>query len=155
MIDKQPLISNTNLRSLILYLGDGMDARLAGYRKGTRYEKVRASDVKVFTFAYRTPRTISELSRMMNISRQAVHASVHRLRELKVVDLVPVEGDKRERLVTLTDRGQHAQRTAVEQLEWLEAEVAEVLGNDGLEQFREMLVKLEARFALYLDSKTD
>jgi DNA-binding MarR family transcriptional regulator len=147
MVDNQAVVPKNNIRGLLYHLAAGLDVRLSSYRKGTRYASVRHSDVRVFVQAHREPQTISDLSRTLRISRQAVHASVHRLCELKVVELVPDPQDRREKIVVMTERGMSAQRTAQQQVIMLENEIAEVIGREGLEQLRQMLEKLHTRFS--------
>jgi DNA-binding MarR family transcriptional regulator len=145
--DSDPSVPIDNIRSLILFVTQCIDDRMASYRRGTRYESVRPSDVRVFVSALRQPRRIADLARILRISRQAVQMSVHRLQELKVVELQAIPGNNRDKLVVVTDRGRMARRTAQEQIARLEAEVANVIGADGLETVRELLVKLCKGFA--------
>ncbi len=144
--DEASAVPKNNIRSLLQVVSDGFDARLSSYRRGTRYESVRPSDVRVFVLALRQPRSIAELARILKVSRQAVHASVHRLRILKVVDLVSGPGNNRDKLVVLTDRGQNARKAAQEQIVGLESEIAAVIGTECLSELRRLLKKLEGVF---------
>ncbi len=149
MVDKkQTQFPRQNIRSLILDISLGLDNRLQGLRDGTRYANVRESDVKVFMRAFRAPRSVAEIARSLNISRQAVHASVKRLQGIKVVELQPQPGNDRDKLVVVTERGYHAQDTAVEQLNTIEAEMAAVIGAEALEQLRHQLSLLSQAFKL-------
>ncbi len=73
--------------------------------------------------------------------------SVKRLADLKVVELQPVPGSQRDKLIVITDRGMSARRTAEEQIALLEKEVADVVGNDDLETLRKLLAKVCNAFA--------
>jgi DNA-binding MarR family transcriptional regulator len=149
MVDKkQAPFPRQNIRSLILDISLGLDNRLQGLRDGTRYANVRDSDVKVFMRAFRAPRSVAEIARSLDISRQAVHASVKRLQAIKVVELQPQPGNGRDKLVVVTERGFHAQDTAVQQLNIIEAEMAAVIGADALEQLRHQLSLLSQAFKL-------
>ena len=148
MIDEEkPYVPTDNIRSLLQAVSDGIDSRLNLYRQGTRYEGVRPSDTRVFVLALREPRSIAELARILGVSRQAVHASVDRLRQLKVVETVTQAGNMRDKLVKITDRGQNARRAAQQQIIAFEKEIAEVIGDDGLARLRSTLEKLEGAFA--------
>lgn len=142
-----PTVPVDNIRSLLHFVIQCLDDRLQSYRKGTRYESVRPSDVRVFVSALRQPRRITDLAKALKISRQAVQMSVKRLADLKVVELQPVPGSQRDKLIVITDRGMSARRTAEEQIALLEKEVADVVGNDDLETLRQLLAKVCNAFA--------
>ncbi len=142
-----PTVPVDNIRSLLHFVIQCLDERLQVYRKGTRYESVRPSDVRVFVSALRQPRRITDLAKALKISRQAVQMSVKRLAELKVVELQPVPGNQRDKLIVITDRGMSARRTAEEQIGRLEKEVSDVIGKEDLETLRIMLAKVCDAFA--------
>jgi DNA-binding MarR family transcriptional regulator len=147
MVDKkQASFPRQNIRSLILDISLGLDNRLQSLRDGTRYANVRESDVKVFMRAFRAPRSVAEIARSLNISRQAVHASVKRLQAIKVVELQAQPDNGRDKLVVVTERGTHAQDTAIAQLNTIEAEMAAVIGAEALEQLRHQLSLLSQAF---------
>jgi DNA-binding MarR family transcriptional regulator len=131
-----------NIRTMLYYLGVALDERLSHYRKGTVYETVRPSDVRVFVRATRKKQTISELSRELGVSRQAVQSSVQRLQKLQVLDLEAPPGNKRDKLVTVTAKGQHARNTAQTQIKKFEDEFTSVIGAEGLEAFRKNLIAI-------------
>jgi DNA-binding MarR family transcriptional regulator len=145
--DQSPTVPVDNIRSLVLFVGQCIDDRMQTYRKGTRYESVRPSDVRVFVSALRQPRRITDLAKTLKISRQAVQMSVKRLQNLKVVELQPVPGNQRDKLVVITDRGMNARRTAEEQIARLELELGDVIGTNELETLRHLLAKICVSFA--------
>jgi DNA-binding MarR family transcriptional regulator len=142
-----PTVPVDNIRSLLHFVIQCLDDRLQVYRKGTRYESVRPSDVRVFVSALRQPRRITDLAKALKISRQAVQMSVKRLADLKVVELQPVPGNQRDKLIVITDRGMSARRTAEDQITRLENEVSDIIGKDDLESLRILLAKLCDAFA--------
>lgn len=145
--DLAPTVPVDNIRSLVLFVGHCIDDRMQTYRKGTRYEAVRPSDVRVFVSAMRQPLRITDLAKALKISRQAVQMSVKRLQDLKVVELQPVPGNQRDKLVVVTDRGMNARRSAEEQIARLEQELGEVIGMKELETLRHLLAKICVSFA--------
>jgi DNA-binding MarR family transcriptional regulator len=140
MDSKQPAAID-NIRSLIQILGDGLDDKLRHYRQGTRYEDVRASDIRVFFAVWRKSGTISDIARVLQISRQAVHMSVKRLAALKVLDFDP-ESKGRDKRLIMTDRGMSARDAALQQIEQLEKVCEDVIGREDLETLRSLLTKL-------------
>jgi DNA-binding MarR family transcriptional regulator len=131
-----------NIRGLAQDLIGELDRRGDVHRHGTRYEKIRRSDVRVGVLASRQPRSMADIARAMGVTRQAVHASVKRLMELDVVELLPQPGNSRDKLVTVTERGWQAQQVANASIKLSEEECAEILGKRGLEQFRGQLLAL-------------
>ena len=139
-----------NIRTLLYYLGLAVDERLLDYRRGTPYEHVRQSDVRVFVTATRGDCTISDIARELHITRQAAQMSVKRLLALQVVKLEPVPGNNRDKRVMLTARGQQARSSAANQSARIEAELAHVVGAEVLEKFRHTLSALVAKFGARL-----
>ena len=147
MVDKKPMpFPAQNIRSLLQEISLGVDNRLQELRVGSRYSNVRNSDVKVFMRAYRAPATVAEMARILDISRQAVHASVKRLQALKIVALQPQPGNDRDKLVVVTARGIHAQKTALDQIKIIEGQMADAIGAEGLEQLRNHLSVISQSF---------
>jgi DNA-binding MarR family transcriptional regulator len=136
------LIPFSNIRGLLQDLTTQLDDLTISYRKGTRYENVRKSDARVFISAIRKPQTVAEIARELEVSRQAVHSSVKRLAALKVLELRPQPGNHRDKIVTITDRGHRARVHILEHIQRMEAECAGVIGQQGLETFRALLLAL-------------
>ena len=137
--------AENNIRTLIYYLGLAIDERLLNLRRGTAYENVRASDVRVFVTAVRRQRSISEIARELKITRQAAQMSVQRLAKLNVVELQTIPGNLRDKRVAATPRGLMARNTAAKQIAFIEQEFAAVIGDERLEMFRDCLTKIIRR----------
>ncbi len=135
-----------NIRSLLHEVTVSVDSYLQDLRSGTRYEKVRDSDVKVFMRAFRSSATVSDIARSLGVTRQAVHASVLRLMELKILELQAIPDNKRDKLVVITERGRHAQDTALQQISIIEDHMAAVIGKRELKVLRAQLAKLAQSF---------
>jgi DNA-binding MarR family transcriptional regulator len=134
--------STDNIRSLTYFLNLIIDQKLISLRKGTPYEKVRQSDTRVFVAASRRPQTISEIGRYMHITRQSVQMSVHRLMKLGVLELQPAPGNRRDKVVHLTQKGQLARASAARQIADIEREFAAIIGTAELERLRGAMAKL-------------
>ena len=91
MVDEVALIPypHNNIRSLLTELSEELDDRFARFRRGTRYEAVRQSDVRVFMLVFRGIGAISALAETLKVSRQAAHklctSSIQALRRTAVV----------------------------------------------------------------------
>ena len=140
MADDSPQIPPyDNIRNLFYKLAHVLDQRSVQYRKGTRYEHVWQSDARVFVQATRRKMSLSEIARELKVTRQAVQASIRRLRKLDVVDLEAIPGNRRDKCVVITKRGVSAQATAVRQIVMMEEEIAKDLAPLDLETFRKGL----------------
>lgn len=135
-------VPQDNLRTLLYYLGLALDDRLSQLRKGTPYEKVRPSDVRVFVRASRHTQSISEIARELRITRQAAQMSVQRLMAIGVLELQATANNKRDKLVVVTPRGMMARKTANQQIILLENELGAIIGKDHLEKFRQDLIMM-------------
>ena len=137
MVDEQvSRVPIDNIRTLLYYLGLAIDGRMSQYRRGTPYENVRPSDVRVFVRASRGTYTISEIARELQITRQAAQSSVQRLIKLQVIALKNLPGNKRDKVVIITPKGELASKTARQQIGDLENELAEIIGKEKLEDLR-------------------
>jgi DNA-binding MarR family transcriptional regulator len=140
MVDEQSeRVPINNIRTLLYYLGLAIDERMSQYRRGTPYENVRPSDVRVFVRASRNIFTISDIARELQITRQAAQSSVQRLIKLQVIALKTLPGNKRDKVVVITPKGELASRTARQQVVNLENEFAEMIGKYKLEELRSSL----------------
>jgi DNA-binding MarR family transcriptional regulator len=118
-----------NIRTLIYLFSQELDGRISTFRQGTAYERVRASDIRVFVHAAESE-SISNIARRLGISRQE---------ELGVIDLRVQAKNRRDLTLVLTEEGQSAMAMAVTHIQRLEAELSEILGTDGIEILRKTL----------------
>ncbi len=125
-----------NIRTLLHHLAQAIDARFMLFRKGTIYESIRPSDVRVFVTAAQKAQTISQIARALGITRQAAQNSVQRLINLQVLALGAVPGNKRDKFVLITAKGELARKTAAHQVAKIEAEFAAAIGIGRVEQLR-------------------
>ncbi len=128
-----------NFRILLDFLATAIDLRMQHFRKGTGFQDTRPSDVRVFAFVALGADTISDIARVLQISRQAVHLSVQRLMDEGVVELHPNPVDRREKSVRLTEQGRAASAGSAARLKQLDAEISEVIGSVGVETLRKTL----------------
>lgn len=143
MVDGSHLLPSVdNIRTLTYYLGLVIDHRLSAMRRDTPYAQVRSSDIRVFVTAARKVSTISAISRELCISRQSVQASVKRLVELGVVELVSTEDNQRDKQVHITPRGRMAAVTAANQILQIEVDFAGVIGPEAWPAFHNNIKKL-------------
>lgn len=115
-----------------------MDAR----QQSTEFAEIRPSDMRVFgQLRGRTVR-LSEIHRELGFSRQAAQQSVDRLVGHGVLQVTLAEGSKRDKIVSITDKGQELRTLAAQQVRAIEADCAAVIGEDGREALRDLLLQL-------------
>jgi DNA-binding MarR family transcriptional regulator len=135
-----------NLRTLVLFMGMMLDSRIEQMRALTPYRKIRASDERVFVAASRNTRTMSDIARILRISRQSVQSSAHRLVGMGLLELAGSEGNKRDKVLVLTEKGEAASALAVNMLKQLDADVSAVLGETDNAQLQRLMAKLLASY---------
>ena len=103
------------------------------------YASASNAEIKLFAALRGESRSISELSRLLGISRQAVHQSVHRLIERNIVRLESTESNRRDKLVIITDEGREVQKMTAQHFKIIEKKMAKNIGLENLELIRQLL----------------
>jgi DNA-binding MarR family transcriptional regulator len=135
-----------NIRTLTYFLSQMIDQRVDELRAGSPFANVRASDLRVFVAASRNNRTMSDIARLMRITRQSVQSSIQRLEEGGVVELIPIKGNKRDKLVHMTRRGTSAIGLAGKVLATIDQEFSAILGSDEYAELKATMLKLIAAY---------
>ena len=132
----------TNLKGLLQDVMEQMDARNTELRGDTMFANATPAEARLFAVLRGRERSISELARVLGVTRQAVHHTVHRLIDAEVVELIPAQHSRREKLVRITPTGRKVQAIAAANLRRIEAEMAERVGEAKLSTLRELLIEL-------------
>ena len=103
------------------------------------YASASNAEIKLFAALRGESRSISELSRFLGISRQAVHQSVHRLIARGIVRLESTETNRRDKLVIITDEGREVQKITAQHFKIIEKKIANNIGPENLELVRQLL----------------
>jgi DNA-binding MarR family transcriptional regulator len=140
--DQPGQLPQNTLYNLLEKLTFMLDNRYVELRSGTRYSTVRPSDIRVFVQVARQARGETEIAQAMNVTRQAVQSSVKRLVAMKMVEVVPMPNNGRNKIVRLTERGRSASATASEHIRIVESECVAIIGADELERLRGLLMHL-------------
>ena len=96
-------------------------------------------EIKLFNALRGEKKSISELARLMNISRQAVHKTAHKLEDLGFLELITRNGNKKDRLVKITELGQEVRKQGAEHIMVIEEKLALSMGKRNLEFMRIIL----------------
>jgi DNA-binding MarR family transcriptional regulator len=130
----------TSLKGILNDTLEWMENRNAELRKGSEFEGT-AAEAKLFATLRGRPRSISELARVMGLSRQAVHTTVHKLVKAGVIDVVTSDPNRRDKMVRITVYGQQVQRMAAKNLRQIETDMARSIGRDNVELIRSLLMQ--------------
>lgn len=83
--------------------------------------------------------SISEISRIINISRQGAQKCMNGLLEEGYVEIVQVQGNSRDKNLTLTPKGLAVCQSLLEIKNQMEQRIAEKIGLDHMEMLKKVL----------------
>lgn len=129
----------TYLRTLLLQRYEWMESRVLAAAARNGYGAVTPAMNRLFSHMRARPVGISELARVLGISRQAVHELVRQAEDLNLVETVPSEHDARVKLVRFSQAGWVMSDCAAGELDAIERDLAAVLGQEDLETLRRIL----------------
>lgn len=129
----------TYLRTLLLQRYEWMESRVLAAAARNGYGAVTPAMNRLFSHMRARPVGISELARVLGISRQAVHELVRQAEGLNLVETVPSEQDARVKLVRFSQAGWVMSDCAAGELDAIERDLAAVIGEEDLETLRRIL----------------
>lgn len=143
MIDKKDdTFLETNIKGLMMTLLAHWNAKMDDGRANTEFAEIRQSDMRVFGQLRGKAVKLSDIHRQLGFSRQAAQQAVDRLIDHGVIQVEMAEGSKRDKVVSVTEKGQGLRKLAVKQIREFEAECAKAVGEEGKEALRRLLIKL-------------
>ena len=143
MIDKKDdAFLGQNIKGMMMTLIARWNAEMDEARAATEFADVRPSDIRVF--AQLRGRTVNQsiIHREMGFSRQAAQQAIDRLVGHGMLQIDPAPGSKRDKIISITEKGQRWRTIAAEQIRRIETQCADIIGNDGKENLREHLIAL-------------
>lgn len=143
MIDKKDGdFLGTNLKGMMMTLLARWNGEMDDGRARTEFADIRPSDMRVFGQLRGRTVKLSDIHRELGFSRQAAQQAVDRLVDHGVLKVGFAEGSKRDKVVSITPKGQELRTLAAVQIRDIETRCAAVIGEDGTEQLRRLLYKL-------------
>ena len=128
---------NRLMRDKSEWISGLMKARMAD----NKTSELTPAEGKIFGTLRGRRLTISEIARLRGVSRQSVHRTVSGLVERGYLRLESAEGNRRDKVVSVTPLGQQKRERVGEHLRALEDEIAAVIGKERLETLREILME--------------
>ena len=148
MIDNNISFLDTNLMRLTMELVEWMEVEMIELNKSAKYQGSIA-EIKLFNALRGEEKSISELARLMNISRQAVHKTAHRLEDLGFLELITRHDNKKDRVVKITELGQEVRKQGAEHIMEIEEKLAWSIGERNLEFMRIILAGHSKKLKVY------
>ncbi len=143
MIDKKDdTFLGQNIKGMMMTLIARWNSRMDHQRAETEFAEVRPADIRVFAQLRGRTVKLSEIHREMGFSRQAAKQAIDRLVGHDMIAVTDDPGSKRDKLVSITKKGQRWRSIAAEQIRQIEAEIGEAIGEDAKEALRGHLMSL-------------
>ncbi|WP_152912588.1 winged helix DNA-binding protein [Candidatus Rhodobacter oscarellae] len=143
MIDKKDdTFLGTNLKGMMMTLLAQWNGYMDEGRAATEFAEIRQSDMRVFGQLRGRVMKLSDIHRELGFSRQAAQQAVDRLAGHGVLQVALAQGSRRDKVVSVTEKGQRLRTLAAVQIRQIEEGCADVIGEDGKEQLRALLVRL-------------
>ena len=131
-----------NIKGMMMTLIARWNARMDDARAETEFADVRPADIRVFAQLRGRTIKLSQIHREMGFSRQAAQQAVDRLVVHDMIAVADDPGSKRDKLVSITKKGQRWRTIAADQIRQVEAEIGEAIGEDAKEALRGHLTSL-------------
>lgn len=131
-----------NIKGMMMTLLARWNEQMDHARENTEFADIRQSDMRVFGQLRGRSVKLSVIHKEMGFSRQAAQQAVERLVERGVLKVEMVEGNKRDKMVSVTEKGQELRTLAARQIREIENSCAKIVGEEGKETLRHLLNQL-------------
>ncbi|WP_168797890.1 MarR family winged helix-turn-helix transcriptional regulator [Pacificoceanicola onchidii] len=143
MIDKRDdSFLGQNIKGMMMTLIARWNAQMDEARAETEFAAVRPADMRVFAQLRGRTVKLSIIHREMGFSRQAAQQAVDRLVKQDMITVQPDPDSRRDKLVSITEKGQRWRAIAADQIRQIEAEISGTIGEDAKEELRAALLAL-------------
>lgn len=132
----EPKIEKTLRKSLKALLRDSLEwieSEQALLLEDTPYNSASPAEIRLFAALQGKAKSIAELSRILGVSRQAVHQTVKGLSARGVVILEHAENNRRDKIVSITEKGDQVRKLTAQHFRQIEAKVTKNIGKKNLE----------------------
>lgn len=135
----------TNIKGLMMTLVAEWNGQMDESRASTEFAAIRDSDMRVFGQLRGRSVKLSVIHRELGFSRQAAQQAIERLVEHGVLKVELAEGSKRDKMVSITEKGQELRSLAALQIRKIEASCADVIGSEATKTLRSLLIQLSKK----------
>lgn len=138
---KRERLLRNSLKALLRDALDWIEKEQEELLKDSPFASASTAERKLFAALRGESRSISELSRYLGVSRQAVHHTVHKLVSKGVVTLQHADNNRRDKLVTISEQGREVQAMTAKHFQAIERKMASTLGRERVVLLREVLLE--------------
>lgn len=143
MIDKKDdTFLGQNIKGMMMTLIAHWNAQMDDARAKTEFAAIRPADIQVFAQLRGRTVKLSVIHREMGFSRQAAQQAVDRLVNQDMITVAPLPGSKRDKIVSITNKGQRWRTIAASQIRQIEEQIANAIGENSKEALRQHLREL-------------
>ena len=111
-------------------------------RAETEFAAIRPADMRVFGQMRGRKIKLSVIHREMGFSRQAAKQAVDRLVGHGMISVTTAPDSKRDKLISITTKGQRWRSIAAGQIRQIEGRIYEAIGEEQTEVLRQQLIEL-------------
>ncbi|WP_160680654.1 MarR family transcriptional regulator [Clostridium sp. C8-1-8] len=102
-------------------------------------EEITDTEAHFLAMLNKSSMTIAQTARKIKVSRQAAHKCAMKLIDEGYIKVIPIEGNKKEKLVLLTEKGKSYCDEMLKIKEQVEDEISARIGKDRIEALKELL----------------
>jgi DNA-binding MarR family transcriptional regulator len=128
-----------NLRVLLYRRFKWVENYLVSQAKSSEFDYLSLSQIRVFAFMRGRELTISDLAKLMNISRQAVQKTISTLVDHGLMELTESPDNRSAKLIKISDKGRKMQLWSKQVIDNAEKELAAKIGQEKLELLKKIL----------------
>jgi DNA-binding MarR family transcriptional regulator len=139
---KTPLAERLHVGQLLVHLTRLFQTELFDRINDAGLKDARLSHTHVTAYIKAEGSRLTDLAAQARMTRPAMAEIVDDLQRLGIVERRPDPSDRRAKLITLTDEGWKAMRTAQAIIAQLEAEYAEIIGPERFESMCQAMQSL-------------
>ncbi|MEM9433749.1 MAG: hypothetical protein AAGA12_07485 [Pseudomonadota bacterium] len=143
MIDKiDDAFLGQNIKGMMMTLIAHWNAQMDDARAQTEFAAIRPADIRVFAQLRGRTVKLSIIHREMGFSRQAAQQAVDRLVKQDMISVQSDPDSRRDKLVSITQKGQRWRAIAAREIRQIEAEISDAIGEDAKDHLRKNLLEL-------------
>jgi DNA-binding MarR family transcriptional regulator len=148
--EKKIALSQVPLTGLLDIVFEALLAEFRGELEAAGYDDIRPTHGCVFRFVREDGMRLTELATLAGIAKQSAGEIVDELARLGYVERIPDPDDRRAKLISLTTKGEEAQRVGYGLFGGIEARWAERYGAERVARIRELLEEIASTEAPHL-----
>jgi DNA-binding MarR family transcriptional regulator len=132
-------LKNVSLIDLVSEKQQELHVKIVSIEEERWGENVTQSESHILAVIEEENMTIAEAARKINVSRQAAHKCVQGLITRGYISTTSIEGNQRDKLIVLTEKGKKYSREMLVIKKEVEEEIEESIGKSNTELLRQCL----------------